>query len=377
MAITEIESIKALRVHLARAGDLDGTVLQGLDLRQESALIMGADAAGSVFLGCSMTPEAEAQARGQGGLVVPPLGDLPYRPFRPRLYTSQELMQGYVRGDHGSFARTLDGSIYAHYAAGRDDERPLPVLEALTQRVHDHAIDDALGDLLYNSGEPKRVVAIMGGHGMGRGEPAFLQVARLARGLTLAGYFVATGGGPGAMEAGNLGAYLARRDEATLAAAVETLSSVGRYDQEGYFDAAYEVLDLHPQGEESLAIPTWFYGHEPANLFASHVAKYFANSLREDGLLAIARHGVVYAPGSAGTVQEVFMDACQNHYVTFGQVSPMVFMDVAYWTRRIPVFPLLQQLAGERPYADYLALRDEADEVLAFIKDHPPLEPGA
>jgi len=52
-------------------------------------------------------------------------------------------------------------------------------------------------------------------------------------------------------------------------------------------------------------------------------------------------------------------------------------MDVAYWTRRIPVFPLLQQLAGERPYADYLALRDEADEVLAFIKDHPPLEPGA
>ena len=35
------------------------------------------------------------------------------------------------------------------------------------------------------------------------------------------------------------------------------------------------------------------------------MAKYFSNSLREDGLLAIATHGVVYAPGSAGTTQDV------------------------------------------------------------------------
>ena len=374
MAIIEIEDIEQLREHLARRGDLAGTVLQGLDLRHDAALIMDADTAGSVFLGCRMPPEAEAHARAAGGLLVPPLGDLPYQPFRPRLYTSQELMQGYVRGDHGSFARTLDGRIYAHYAAGKESDQPLPVLEALTQRVHDHAVDDALGDLLHNGGDPRRVVAIMGGHGMGRGEDTFFQVARLARSLTRAGYFVATGGGPGAMEAGNLGAYLAREDEAALAAAVEVLSRIGRYDEEGYFDAAYEVLDLHPEGQESLAIPTWFYGHEPANMFAAHVAKYFSNSLREDGLLAIARHGVVYAPGSAGTVQEVFMDACQNHYVTFGQVSPMVFLDVAYWTRRVPVFPLLHQLAGQRPYAEYLALRDDADQVLAFLKDHPPLE---
>ena len=69
------------------------------------------------------------------------------------------------------------------------------------------------------------------------------------------------------------------------------------------------------------------------------------------------------------------MDACQNHYVTFGQVSPMVFLDVQFWTRRMPVFPLLQQLAGQRPYAGYLALRDSADEVLDFIREHPPLEP--
>jgi predicted Rossmann-fold nucleotide-binding protein len=375
MAITEIESVQQLQDHLARHGGLDRTVLQGLDLRQAPGLLSQARMSGSVLLGCQLTPEDEAHARQGGALVVPPLGDLPYSPFRPNLYTSRELMQGYVRGDHGSFTRTRDGLIYAHYARHVEDDQPMPVLEALTQRVHDHAIDDALGDLLHNDGTPRRVVAIMGGHALGRGDDSFLQVARLARGLTREGYFVATGGGPGAMEAGNLGAFLAGKDEAELAAAVKTLSRVARYDQEGYFDAAYEVLDLFPEGEESLAIPTWFYGHEPANLFATHVAKYFANSLREDGLLAIARHGVVYAPGSAGTVQEVFMDACQNHYVTFGQVSPMVFLDVAYWTQRIPVFPLLQQLAGSRPYADYLALRDDVDQVLSFILEHPPLEP--
>ena len=375
MAITEIESVEQLEQHLRHHGDLDGTVLQGLDLRQAGGLIRGAPVGGAVLLGCRLTPADEAHARETGALVVPPLGDLPYLPFRPHLYTSQELMQGYVRGEHDSFSRTLDGLIYAHYARHKEGDKPLPVLEALTQRVHDHAIDDALGDLLHNGGEPRRVVAIMGGHGMERGEDAFLQVARLARGLTLGGYFVATGGGPGAMEAGNLGAYMAHRDEHDLQQAVNTLSRVGRYHGEGYFDAAYEVLDSYPGGGESLAIPTWFYGHEPANLFAAHVAKYFSNSLREDGLLAIARHGVVYAPGSAGTVQEVFMDACQNHYVTFGQVSPMVFLDVQFWTRRMPVFPLLQQLAGQRPYAGYLALRDSADEVLDFIREHPPLEP--
>ena len=41
------------------------------------------------------------------------------------------------------------------------------------------------------------------------------------------------------------------------------------------------------------------------------------------GLLAIAKHGVIYAPGSAGTIQEIFQDAAQNHYSSFGPPSPM------------------------------------------------------
>ena len=32
----------------------------------------------------------------------------------------------------------------------------------------------------------------------------------------------------------------------------------------------------------SLGVPTWFYGHEPPNLFATRIAKFFTNALRED-----------------------------------------------------------------------------------------------
>ena len=137
------------------------------------------------------------------------------------------------------------------------------------------------------------------------------------------------------------------------------------------------MREAYPDGAASLAIPTWFYGHEPSNLFSLHIAKYFANSLREDGLLAIARHGVVYAPGSAGTVQEVFMDAAQNHYGTFGAISPMIFLGTDYWMRQKPVYPLLTALAQGRPYADLLALCDDVETVVRFIVEHEPIYDAA
>ena len=81
-------------------------------------------------------------------------------------------------------------------------------------------------------------------------------------------------------------------------------------------------------GGESLAIPTWVTAGEPISLFASHIAKYFSNSIREDGLLAVATAGIVFAPGGAGTMQEIFQDGAQNAYRVFGR-SPMAFLDSA------------------------------------------------
>ncbi|MBR3911610.1 MAG: hypothetical protein IKJ48_02970, partial [Alistipes sp.] len=85
-------------------------------------------------------------------------------------------------------------------------------------------------------------------------------------------------------------------------------------------------------------------------------------------LLAIAKGGVIYSPGSAGTMQEVFQDAAQNHYKTFGFASPMVFLGREHWTRKIPVYPLLEQLQSEGRYKNLLlSLADTAEEAAGKI----------
>ncbi|MEM9261204.1 MAG: hypothetical protein AAGA62_16310, partial [Bacteroidota bacterium] len=146
-----------------------------------------------------------------------------------------------------------------------------------------------------------------------------------------------------------------------------------KYTDSGFQEAAYAILERFPDGAESLAIPTWFYGHEPSNLFATYIAKYFSNSIREDTLLAIAVYGIVYAPGSAGTTQEIFMDAAQNHYVTFDYVSPMVFLGRERYSKSTQLFPLLQSLAEGKDYANFLYLTDDPAEVVTFINTRKPL----
>ncbi len=367
----ELDTPEALTQALAQ-GSLESVVVQGLDLRPLASQIEAVSVRNSVFLGCDMTASTADYARVQGAICFPRIAGLPYDPYRPRLYTLDDLMQGYERGRPNSFQQDArDSAIYRHFQSHRGPHPP--ILECLAQRLHDHAIDDALADLLNDGDQPRKVVAIMGGHAMLRDEPIYAKIATIARELTLRGYFLATGGGPGAMEAANLGAWFANYEAADLAAAIATLTQETSYRTDLYLELGYQVRDQYPNGRESLAIPTWFYGHEPTNQFATHIAKYFANSLREDGLLAIATHGVVFAPGSAGTISEIFMDATQNHYATFDVVSPMVMLGSTYWTQRQPVYPTLQALAKGRAYAAYITLADEPHEVIDFLATHPPL----
>jgi len=114
-------------------------------------------------------------------------------------------------------------------------------------------------------------------------------------------------------------------------------------------------------------VPTWFYGHEPPNPFASSVAKYFTNAIREDVLLHVCGAGIVFLPGRGGTVQEVFQDACENYYADPGRVTPMVLVGVDYWTRELPVWPVLRALASGRPMEKAVHLVDGPGEVLRAI----------
>lgn len=367
----ELENLEQFDAHLDTHNSLTDAACQGLDLTERTWRLFEAQVQGAFFLGCAFESSALEYLNDHGAYVFPRLDDLPFRSFRPKLYDAAELYDTYVPGDHPSYNDTVDARSYRIHKqhAGSAD-----VVGTLAERIHDHAIDNALHAHLESIGR-ESVVAIMGGHGLTRTDTAYVQVAHLGRALTAAGFYVATGGGPGAMEAANLGAWMAAHPAGALDEALELLSSASTFEPVGeWLDAAFAVRERWPQPDpaagSSLGVPTWHYGHEPPNVFATEIAKYFANSIREDGLLAIALAGVVFAPGSAGTIQEVFQDAAQNHYESFGKASPMVFLDTNYWTDVKPVYPVLQQLAVGRSYGELLTAFDEVDDIVSFLVDH-------
>ena len=348
---------------------LNGVVVQGLDLRPFSKDLVKVSANGATFLGCQFESSVQDHIIANCGLVFPELPNLPYQPYRPSLYTVAELMDGYKAGvDNSFFVDTVDSKIYCQYDALRNQSGSVPIIHTLAQRLHDHAIDDALEGLLDKK---SKVLGIMGGHALQRGDEYYRQLAVISYDLSQRGFFIATGGGPGAMEAGNLGAWFSKAySKKELNQAIDQLSGNSDYKSGEYLELAYSIRSKYPDGGESLAIPTWFYGHEPTNLFSGHVAKYFSNSLREDGLMAVATAGVLYCPGSAGTVQEVFMDAAQNHYGTCKVVSPMVFLGIEYWTKKLPVMPLLQNLSAGKQYGEMLLLSDDSEEIISFFESN-------
>jgi len=377
--LTEIESADELHAHIDAHGSLESVVVQGIDLRVNGgSIVRSVSTEDACFLGCRMDDAIERHIRETGGTVFPAFTGIPFRPYRSSLYTPGELLEGYDVKCDDPLSETVDGRIYAYFQERRQRGRDVPVMDALAFRIHDHAIDDALRQLLHPKDAPsRRVVGIMGGHQLRRDSDTYAAVARLAWRLSRKGFFVATGGGPGAMEAANLGASLASYDANAIDTSIGQLKRAPHFEDPGYIDAAMSVRRDFPDRTESLAVPTWFYGHEPSNVFSTHVAKYFANSIREDGLLAIATCGVVFAPGSAGTIQEVFMDAAQNHYETFGPASPMVFFDRTYWTETKPVFPLLAQLAADAPHAGHLTATDDLDVIVETLEQYSTERSGA
>lgn len=358
---------------LESATSLANVVVQNLDLRPHAAALRGLDVRDGVLLGCEIEPIDLADVVTRGALVFPRLRGLPYEPWRTTLYTPDELFAGFAIDDPCTYCDTLDARVYGHFrATGGADEAPL--LEAFARRLHDHGISEALESLLAKH---ERVVAFMGGHAMRRDDPTYLSVARMASQLARVGVIIATGGGPGAMEAANLGARFASGDDAELVSAVRMLAEAPLYKDRDWLAAAYRVrstfasvLDASPT--PTLGVPTFFYGHEPPNAFATWHAKYFANCVREEGLVSLATHGIVFAPGSAGTVQEIFQDACQNHYGTVrGLVSPMVLFGIRYWTEKLPVLPVLAQLS-RGTWEDRVVASDDPDAIVSFLIGQGP-----
>jgi predicted Rossmann-fold nucleotide-binding protein len=277
---------------------------------------------------------------------------VPVDTARAALYTAAELY------DSETYDASLDARAYAWSRAPRTRQA------ALARALHDHAVDLALDGWIRG----RHLVGVMGGHRIERGQPAYAEAARLGAALG-DGHVVATGGGPGAMEAANLGARFAARP-GDLDGALAMLAEAPSYHPsiDPWVHRAFEVLDRYPDDADTLGIPTWHYGHEPPNVFATAIAKYFRNSTREATLLEVCDAGIVFLPGLAGTVQEIFQDACENYYAADESVAPMILVGATYWSEELPAWPLLRALSRGRAMEGHVHLVESVEDAVNVIK---------
>lgn len=366
-AAREVSTPADLREVLTTRAPLRGVRIQDLDLRPYEAMLLArSELEGLVVLGGELSHRLADHLRLHGALVFPTDPHVPVNPYRSTLYRSGELYEGLTaRG----YADTPDARAYAW---AQDATTHRDVFATLLRAIHDDSMTDALTEQLAGRG----VVGVMGGHALRRGTPEYADAARLGHTLADAGHVVLTGGGPGAMEAANLGAFAGAADR--LEDALEALSPVPSFrpSVDDWARLAMEVrTDLREaklrdgtSGVRSIGIPTWFYGHEPPNVFCGGIAKYFSNATREDALLSRCTEGLVVLPGAAGTVQEIFQAVTPLYYAAGGApVPPLVLVDRRHWEETIPVAPALRALGAQRDLGSRTDVVDTVAEAAALL----------
>ena len=343
---------------------IEEIAIQSLNLSDIEDLILSVNFSKCLFLGCVMSNDLLHHLLPDNFIF--PLLEVPFNTYPNRLYSKETLYNGFDYKVPQSYSNTFDKIVYDYY---QQSLKKKSIRDTLAQRLHDHSITDSLHEFIVNYDE-RRLVAIMGGHKVKRTDHMYIQVARLSKTLTENGYLMLSGGGPGAMEATHLGAWMAGRSDKDLLEAAAILAEAPDYSDVNWLAKSFRVIEKYPDPlYNSLGIPTWHYGHELPTPFATHIAKYFENSVREEGLLAIAKGGVIFTPGSAGTIQEVFQDLAQNHYESYGYASPMIFLNVEFWTKARPIFPIIQQMSDNGDLMNLnLGLYDYNEEVLEHLK---------
>lgn len=311
------------------------------------------------------------------GQIVEYMKSVPFEVNRKTLYNANELYEGFTLEQPQSYYNCYDQIIYKHYKL--KGKLTNDVKESMARTLHDHGMIAALGGF-FRVHNYLKFIGVMGGHALLRTDAMYRQIVFLSKRLTEQGFYMLSGGGPGAMEATHLGAWMAGYGDEEVEDALRIMSVAPKFGGSEWLSTAFEVIRKYPQAQYvSLGIPTWLYGHEPSTPLATHIAKFFDNSIRENYILTLPFGGIIYTPGSAGTLHEIFQDAEQNHYLSCGFPSPMIFLGTKFWTEEMPAYPLLQTLVMKGKYNNLsLALTDDSEEITQklidfqnCVKEHP------
>lgn len=117
------------------------------------------------FLGCEIPSEMEGNI-GRTCLIFPRMGRS-YNVFRSRLYTGDDLYEGYDPENEDTLESCFDSRVFADYK--EKGQQCGDVRETLGRTLHDRAMGDAMREFLRKFDE-RQVVAIMGGHALNRSD---------------------------------------------------------------------------------------------------------------------------------------------------------------------------------------------------------------
>jgi predicted Rossmann-fold nucleotide-binding protein len=323
------------------------------------------------------------------------------------LYTVEKLFEGFNPDVPGSYQSSFDWKTCEEYKCLYEDELHTKNLsrtknqieffkkKKLKECLHDYWLEvdlkkyfdsfDGASSIPPNHKCPG-IIGIMGGHAVPRDSELYFEVAKMARALTREKYFIVTGGGGGIMEAANLGAWLAPLDDSALPDAIKSmiLPKCTLNQDNLLFETSWKLrqktLSLYKKEERrSLALAMWHYTNEKTNTFATDIAKFFNNALREEILIRICCQGIIFFEGSLGTIEEIFIATLQNHHYTSEKKRPIVLVNKEYWNptpngngdypaKTKPVWPLLLTLAQQAHFENRVATVSCIQEAIDIIK---------
>ena len=359
-----LQDLGALVAHLRAPGPRGATAVGVHIGSTDVAALAGVDLRGVIFARCPMEPQVAGELARRGATVLPHLpGPLDAVPVR--LYSPEDLAHDVVvDGGKASFdVAVAELVVECEREAGPD--------WAIHAALHDAIVDGLLAEMLRTTGP---AVGVMGGHAVARGSEAYRRSVLLGRALAEAGVLPVTGGGPGVMEAVNLGAFLAGRPDRQVDEVVRRIAGIPAQDVGAVLALRAEFTPDEPVADPArrggLAISSWRNDlPQPANMFAAANARYLAAEMPESKLMEITRCRVAFAAGRAGTVQEVFQTAAWLHYGTKGSIGPVVLLDSGFWTESMPVGPLLERLLASASTL-FRPTDDIADAVAALASAH-------